>query len=71
MLIVNNSDTFTDAELVEIASNHDRDIGGGPRVAYAAWLGDPGLRISLNTEHVENFIIKFYIQYNRRFGTRY
>ncbi len=65
------TDNFTDAELVEIASNHDRDIGGGPRVAYATWLGDPGLRISLNTEQVEDFIIKFYTQYNNRFGTRY
>jgi hypothetical protein len=65
------TDNFTDAELVEIASNHDRPIGGGPRVAYAEWLGDPGLRISLNTEHVENFIINFYTQYNNRFGTRY
>ena len=65
------TDIFTDAELIEIASNHDRDIGGGPRVAYAEWLGDPGLRISLNTEYVENFIINFYIQYNNRFGKRY
>jgi hypothetical protein len=62
------TDSFTDIELVEIANNHD---AGGPRVAYAAWLADPGLRISLNTEQVENFIIKFYIQYNKRFGTRY
>ena len=42
--------------------------------AYAFFLGRrdyPTNTADLDTNEVEDFIINFYTQYNRRFGTRY
>jgi len=50
------------------------DVGGGPRSAYAFYLGRPDYTentADLNTTDVEDFIMNFYHQYNARFGVRY
>jgi hypothetical protein len=62
---------FDDQMLDYLQIEHDH---GGPRSAYAFFLGRPDYTTNtadLDTREVEDFIISFYTQYNRRFGTRY
>jgi len=62
---------FDDQMLDYLQIEHDR---GGPRRAYAFFLGRKDYvtnTADLDTKDVEDFIIGFYTQYNRRFGCRY
>ena len=62
---------FDDQMLDYIQMVHDLD---GPRAAYAFYLGRksyPYQTADLDTNEVEDFIIGFYTQYNKRFGVRY
>ena len=58
-----------DTMLEWISSIHDQF---GPRAALAWYLGnDPKDTEKLETNQVEDFIIDFYQQYNRRYGRHY
>jgi hypothetical protein len=62
---------FNDQTLDHIQIVHD---SSGPRAAYAFFLGHDNYThdtAGFNTHDVENFICKFYQQYNARYGTRY
>jgi len=64
---------FDDQTLDYLQIIHDGP-GGGPRSAYAFFLGRMDWMTNtsdLKTSDVEDFIINFYSAYNRRFGTRY
>ncbi len=68
-------DLTRDSDLESIRFIHDER--GGPRAAYAwaigrvpDWGGD-FLTADLDTNAVEDFIIKFYTAYNARFGLTY
>jgi len=62
---------FDDQMLDHLQMVHDL---GGPRSAYAFFLGRPDYvhnTVDLDTNLVEIFIMGFYNQYNSRFGIRY
>jgi hypothetical protein len=71
-------DLTKDSDLLNVAAIHDNR--GGPRAAYAYALGRTSpkyvvypmeLTADLDTNEVEDFIIRFYTAFNKRFGPTY
>ena len=64
---------FSEAQLIDLQRVHDNL--GGPRSALAYYQGQDIFSnrntTHLVTEDVEDFIIEFYTQYNRRISRRY
>lgn len=70
-------DLTKDSDLLGLAFIHEHL--GGPRAAYAYAIGrgspkfvyPEALTADLDTNEVEDFIIKFYTAFNKRFGPTY
>jgi hypothetical protein len=57
--------SLTNSQLLRLRLVHDRS--GGPRTLFRDFYG----RAPQTTEEVEDLAIKFYTEFNKRFGTTY